>query len=951
MFGFDDDFVMRLVYALGHSVWQGLLIVLATTLFTHRSQSATLRYRVSVIAMFLAACCVPVNYLALNQQHDESMSLTSVSSSRSIETNAATIEPIEQRIAEALPQAMVASSPVTQITPEPPSASWEASLVGRWILAVYILGVAGMTLRLVLGFARIDALRRRSNVVSEMLLADLLRRLEANLGRRVRPMIRTCREVRSPIVVGIVRPMILLPPMLLTSLSAAEVESILLHEFAHLHRRDHLVHLAQRCIEAMLFFNPAIWWLSRNVSIEREYCCDELAIRWGSDPCDLASSLLEASRFERRVTSEPRGVLALAALGDQPTLPSRVRRILGHPTHRPAVGLSRFATAMLGVLIVTATAAFAMPRDEEPPTEPQSDANHETAETQPPAPEPVSENAEKTDPQPPAQEPQPSEIRRTDDDQNSSENQIDQATNVDSNALQMICRVVDAEDLPITDATIFVQGLAGTTERRLPKNKTYHPGEDGNFHLTLSSTEASNLYPLMWIFAPGHPVECIALSRLLAEQNELEDIAIRLPPVAPESRVRVLDPNGQPVSGAFVYSGRVDIRHGELSDGTLFADGPTNTITPLPEELIPLVANLTDKNGWASLSHFEAKDAKTIQIRHDGFGTQEVYIGSIETNTPFAASPVKENKPKEVHLAAVGSLRGKVVMYTNLKQLAGTEIRIRTDKGRVSGIATVTLNERGEWFVPNIAAGRGYTIYSNWNPSLAVHPVLSSRRWTVEPNDETFLEIQTVPTITVHGRVLLEDTGEPVVGAWAFLNNLDSPINGVRTVTDEDGRFTLRVPPGSCLRQVTSMGVDQSLYANYDYPRMGNIQLGSEQTEITLEPWYLPARKSVRVRLQDQNGNAVPNTKIGVYRKRVEFFSGSRGSTDATGHCTLKVRDWWYVKDHSLGKKATYQWALMKTEPDPKRWRWEDTPLRVVSINEESVILELPREEKPLRLK
>ncbi len=91
------------------------------------------------------------------------------------------------------------------------------------------------------------------------------------------PIVFTCARVSSPVVVGILRPLILLPPSLLCGLDATQLAAILSHEMAHIRRHDPLFNLVQRVIESLLFFHPIVWWLSRRVTIERENCCDDMA--------------------------------------------------------------------------------------------------------------------------------------------------------------------------------------------------------------------------------------------------------------------------------------------------------------------------------------------------------------------------------------------------------------------------------------------------------------------------------------------------------------------------------------------------------------------------------------------------------------------------------------------------------------------------------------------------
>jgi GWxTD domain-containing protein len=123
-----------------------------------------------------------------------------------------------------------------------------------------------------------------------------------------------------PVVIGYFRPVVLLPLGLLTGLRPEQVEAILIHELAHIHRHDYLVNLLQRCVEGLLFYHPAVWWVSHIIRTERENCCDDVVVAMQGDAHGYAEALvtLEEKRWPREI--------ALAANGG--SLVNRVRRLL-----------------------------------------------------------------------------------------------------------------------------------------------------------------------------------------------------------------------------------------------------------------------------------------------------------------------------------------------------------------------------------------------------------------------------------------------------------------------------------------------------------------------------------------------------------------------------------------------------------------------------------------------
>ncbi len=150
-------------------------------------------------------------------------------------------------------------------------------------------------------------LSRASTPITTGPIADALARLTTSLRVTRRVTVAVCERVAAPVLIGIVRPMILLPPAALTGWSPDEIEMVLLHELAHIRRYDNVVNLAQRIIESLLFFHPAVWLISTWVRREREACCDAAVVARTHQPHAYAELLLNiASKLsERSDTSEP----------------------------------------------------------------------------------------------------------------------------------------------------------------------------------------------------------------------------------------------------------------------------------------------------------------------------------------------------------------------------------------------------------------------------------------------------------------------------------------------------------------------------------------------------------------------------------------------------------------------------------------------------------------------
>jgi uncharacterized protein (TIGR03435 family) len=210
--------------------------------------------------------------------------------------------------------------------------------------ALWLAGVIAFSIRLVGGWSVAVRLRSRGVQSAPGEWQRALTRLQARIRVSQPVRLLTSSIVHAPMVIGSLRPVILIPFSSLTGLAAAQIEALLIHELAHIRRNDYLVNLLQSVAEALLFYHPAVWWISGHIRTERELCCDDIAVSFSGDVLAYASALadLEASRSPRA---------AVAANGA--SLSDRIARLLGHPRaacSRPGIS----AAAMLAAVTVAA---------------------------------------------------------------------------------------------------------------------------------------------------------------------------------------------------------------------------------------------------------------------------------------------------------------------------------------------------------------------------------------------------------------------------------------------------------------------------------------------------------------------------------------------------------------------------------------------------------------------
>lgn len=135
--------------------------------------------------------------------------------------------------------------------------------------------------------------------------------------------VRICQRIGEPILMGIFRPLILLPPAVLLKCRPDQLELILLHELAHVRRRDNVVLLVQRASEVLFWFQPAVWMVSRWVTRDREFCCDQFVLGKTPDRRLYAETLVSLARMDR-----PKPSPFLAAFFGREHVFARIRYIL-----------------------------------------------------------------------------------------------------------------------------------------------------------------------------------------------------------------------------------------------------------------------------------------------------------------------------------------------------------------------------------------------------------------------------------------------------------------------------------------------------------------------------------------------------------------------------------------------------------------------------------------------
>ncbi len=200
-----------------------------------------------------------------------------------------------------------------------PSA-WAMYLFAAWAVVASI----GLV-RVGIGLWQLRRLRNRSVPVKVSELDETLQQTLSEFEGPRQVTLCTSKSLKMPTAVGFFRPLVVIPEWAMNELSSAELNSILLHELAHLRRWDDCTNLAQKVLGALLFFHPAVCWIERKLTLEREMACDDLVLERTENPRAYAECLVSLAEkgFLRRGLA-----MAQAAIGRMRDTTLRIKQIL-----------------------------------------------------------------------------------------------------------------------------------------------------------------------------------------------------------------------------------------------------------------------------------------------------------------------------------------------------------------------------------------------------------------------------------------------------------------------------------------------------------------------------------------------------------------------------------------------------------------------------------------------
>jgi beta-lactamase regulating signal transducer with metallopeptidase domain len=311
-------------WALLHFLWQGTALAALSAATMALCRRASIRYAIGVITLALMLAAPAATLFLLTSRPAPIVADTSATPTLKV---------------------------ISAVKPAPSHSSPDGF---PWLVEAWLIGVAFFSLRTAGGFLWLERQQRKQSVAVSGRLLETCRALQRSLGLTRVIRFCECTWLQAPAVIGWFRPIVLLPLTALTGLSEEQLQSVIAHELAHIKRLDAFANVFQICVETLLFYHPAVWWLNQRVRTEREHCCDDMAVSLCGNAVEYARALT--------LMEEWRTAPALVMAANRGPLSERIVRLLGMNSIRNTtlkVGLTG-SVVCLGAALVAGNALLGM---------------------------------------------------------------------------------------------------------------------------------------------------------------------------------------------------------------------------------------------------------------------------------------------------------------------------------------------------------------------------------------------------------------------------------------------------------------------------------------------------------------------------------------------------------------------------------------------------------------
>lgn len=333
IFDNSDKLITALVQTMVHSLWQFSVIALVMSFLLHyyRDASAARRYNIALGSLLMALLMAGVTFL--------------------------------WHYGGGGPEATAPLAAANHTAPLYAdgvlNSSW-ADRISVWIdtyrfpiFIAWLTGVLLFLLKFGLSLAYVENLSRTARQLQNEEVIQSFKKVCHDFGISTDISIGTSHLISTPMILGVIRPLVLLPIGMVNQLSPGETEAILVHELAHFVRKDIWINMAQTLIEALFYYHPAIWWISANIRVERESCCDELAITYTGDNVSYAKALVKVQ--EMYLNGNAPSLAMNFSSRNESFFSNRIKRILNMTQTRNFLREKILTTVMLVAIVMLFT--------------------------------------------------------------------------------------------------------------------------------------------------------------------------------------------------------------------------------------------------------------------------------------------------------------------------------------------------------------------------------------------------------------------------------------------------------------------------------------------------------------------------------------------------------------------------------------------------------------------
>ena len=341
---FSDRLVQALCWMLVHSLWLGLALTVLTgaIIIATKNKSAALRYNLLVGALLLFTIAVGIAFMFQLSNGVRAYTTATANAATSIVTGSSNVFTVNN-VATGFSNTLIVFF-----------NNNAAVVVWCWVLII-----AFRCVQFTGGLYKIKQIKTTQLTPVNEYWNHRLAHLAAALKLKSNIQLLQSGLAKMPMVVGHFKPVILFPLGLISTLPVAEVEAVLLHELAHIRRKDYLVNLLQHFLEILFFFNPAVLWVSSLIKAERENCCDDIAVAHAGSKRNYINALVSFQEYHLHTAMQ----YATALGNDKNQLLQRVKRILYNNNktlnnmEKTFLAVCFTATTALAILFATATTA------------------------------------------------------------------------------------------------------------------------------------------------------------------------------------------------------------------------------------------------------------------------------------------------------------------------------------------------------------------------------------------------------------------------------------------------------------------------------------------------------------------------------------------------------------------------------------------------------------------